>query len=77
MEADIGIEQRLLRCGDAIDGQWRLEGRATLDQTEQAPSNPGFSLMLILLALAVFVLSLGYVTPVPERARRRTERRRR
>jgi hypothetical protein len=34
VEANVGIEQRLLRCGDAIDGQWRLEGRATLDQTE-------------------------------------------
>ncbi|HYM84520.1 MAG TPA: hypothetical protein VEY67_10250, partial [Candidatus Dormibacteraeota bacterium] len=34
------------------------------------PGNPGFSLMLLLLALAGFALALGYVTPVPERARR-------
>jgi hypothetical protein len=50
---------------------------SSLDTDQQAPSSPGFSLMLILLALAAFVLSLGYVTPVPERARRRTEGRRR
>ena len=49
---------------------------STIDNSEQAPSNPGFGLMLILLALASFALSLGYVTPVPARARRRTEGRR-
>ena len=50
---------------------------STIVNPNQAPSNPGFSLMLILIALAAFALSLGYVTPVPERARRRTEGRRR
>ncbi|MCI0345696.1 MAG: DUF11 domain-containing protein, partial [Chloroflexi bacterium] len=50
---------------------------STIDNPRQTTSNPGFSLMLILLALAAFALSLGYVTPVPERARRRTEGRRR
>ena len=50
---------------------------STIDNPKQTPSNPGFSLMLILLALAAFALSLGYFTPVPERARRRTEGRRR
>jgi uncharacterized repeat protein (TIGR01451 family) len=50
----------------------------TIGSTTQAPtSNAGFSLMLVLLALAAFVLSLGYITPAPERARRRTEGRRR
>ena len=34
VEADVGIDQRLLCCGDAIDGQWCLEWRTTLDQTE-------------------------------------------
>ena len=34
MEADVGIDQRLLCCGDAIDGQRRLDGRATLDQAQ-------------------------------------------
>jgi len=34
-------------------------------------SNPGFALMLILFAIAGFVLAIGFVTPVPERARRR------
>lgn len=38
-------------------------------------SNPGFSLMLVLLALAGFVLTLGFITPVPERVRRRNRRR--
>jgi uncharacterized repeat protein (TIGR01451 family)/fimbrial isopeptide formation D2 family protein len=37
----------------------------------QAPSNPGFSLMLVLLGLAGLVLVVGFVTPVPERVRRR------
>ncbi len=37
----------------------------------QQPANPGFSLMLLLLGLAGFALALGFVTPVPERARRR------
>ena len=42
--------------------------------TSQAPSNPGFSLMLVLLGLAGFALALGFVTPVPERVRRRDRR---
>jgi uncharacterized repeat protein (TIGR01451 family) len=33
--------------------------------------NPGFSLMLLLLALGGFVLVVGFITPVPERVRRR------
>jgi uncharacterized repeat protein (TIGR01451 family)/fimbrial isopeptide formation D2 family protein len=39
--------------------------------SRQQPANPGFSLMLLLLGLAGFALALGFVTPVPERARRR------
>ena len=35
------------------------------------PSNPGFSLMLVLLAIAAFALAIGFITPVPERVRRR------
>jgi fimbrial isopeptide formation D2 family protein/uncharacterized repeat protein (TIGR01451 family) len=46
----------------------------TVFDTPQAPSNPGFSLMLILLGLAGFALALGFVTPVPERIRRRDRR---
>jgi uncharacterized repeat protein (TIGR01451 family) len=34
-------------------------------------SNPGFALMLILLGVAVVTLGIGFVTPVPARARRR------
>jgi hypothetical protein len=38
---------------------------------EMTPSNPGFTLMLVLLGLAGLVLSIGFVTPTPERVRRR------
>ncbi|HEX5015488.1 MAG TPA: DUF11 domain-containing protein [Candidatus Limnocylindrales bacterium] len=34
-------------------------------------SNPGFALMLILLAIAGLALSIGFITPVPEQVRRR------
>ncbi len=44
------------------------------DLAQQAPSNPGFGLMLALLGLAGFVLAIGYMTPVPARARRRNRR---
>ncbi|MFL5725157.1 MAG: isopeptide-forming domain-containing fimbrial protein [Chloroflexota bacterium] len=36
-----------------------------------APANPGFTLMLILLAVAGFALAIGFITPVPEHVRRR------
>ena len=35
MEADVGIDQRLLCCCDAIDGQRSLDGRAALDQAQR------------------------------------------
>jgi uncharacterized repeat protein (TIGR01451 family) len=38
---------------------------------ESAPSNPGFALMLILLGVAGLALGIGFVTPTPERVRRR------
>jgi uncharacterized repeat protein (TIGR01451 family) len=38
---------------------------------ETGTSNPGFTLMLILLGLAGLALGVGFVTPVPERVRRR------
>lgn len=41
----------------------------------QGESNPGFSLMLILLALAAVVLTVGFVTPVPSSVRERSRRR--
>ncbi len=44
------------------------------DLAQQAPSNPGFGLMLALLGLAGFVLAIGYMTPVPAQARRRNRR---
>jgi len=34
-------------------------------------SNPGFALMLILLAVAGMALAIGFITPVPEHVRRR------
>jgi fimbrial isopeptide formation D2 family protein len=48
----------------------------TIDSGDQAPSNPGFGLMLALLVLAGFGLVLGYLTPTPARARREEVRRR-
>jgi len=38
---------------------------------ESAPSNPGFALMLTLLGMAGLALGIGFVTPTPERVRRR------
>ena len=40
----------------------------------QAPSNPGFALMLVLLAMGAFVLAIGFVTPVPAHMRARNRR---
>jgi uncharacterized repeat protein (TIGR01451 family) len=40
----------------------------------QTPSSAGFGLMLALLGLAGFVLAIGFLTPVPARARRRNRR---
>jgi uncharacterized repeat protein (TIGR01451 family) len=42
--------------------------------TGGSQGNPGFSLMLILLAMGGFVLAVGFITPVPERVRRRDRR---
>jgi uncharacterized repeat protein (TIGR01451 family) len=39
--------------------------------TPQAAGSPGFTLMLVLLFLAGLALSVGFITPVPERVRRR------
>jgi hypothetical protein len=38
---------------------------------EAAPSNPGLALMLVLLAIAGLTLGIGFITPAPERVRRR------
>jgi uncharacterized repeat protein (TIGR01451 family) len=38
---------------------------------ETSTSNPGFALMLILLGVAGLTLGIGFVTPTPERVRRR------
>ena len=46
----------------------------TFAPATQAPGNPGFALMLVLLGLAGFALAMGFVTPVPERVRRRDRR---
>jgi uncharacterized repeat protein (TIGR01451 family) len=53
--------------------------RVTLPPTDtiggaQESSNPGFSLMLILLALAATVIVVGFVTPVPASVRERDRR---
>jgi uncharacterized repeat protein (TIGR01451 family) len=41
---------------------------------ETSTSNPGFALMLILLGVAGLALGVGFITPVPERVRRRDRR---
>jgi uncharacterized repeat protein (TIGR01451 family) len=41
---------------------------------ETGTSNPGFALMLILLGVAGLALGIGFITPVPERVRRRDRR---
>jgi uncharacterized repeat protein (TIGR01451 family) len=41
---------------------------------ETGTSNSGFTLMLILLGLAGLAISIGFVTPAPERVRRRDRR---
>jgi uncharacterized repeat protein (TIGR01451 family) len=41
---------------------------------QNGASNPGFALMLILLAVAGLTLGIGFITPVPARARRRDRR---
>jgi uncharacterized repeat protein (TIGR01451 family) len=46
----------------------------TLDTDTPASSNPGFALMLVLLALAAVILVLGFVTPVPASVRERSRR---
>jgi fimbrial isopeptide formation D2 family protein/uncharacterized repeat protein (TIGR01451 family) len=43
--------------------------------SEPAQSNPGFTMMLVLLALAGIVLAIGFVTPVPASVRERERRR--
>lgn len=54
--------------------------RVTLPPTDmlpthpQAPTNPGFALMVALLAIAAVVLVLGFATPVPTSARNRARR---
>jgi uncharacterized repeat protein (TIGR01451 family)/fimbrial isopeptide formation D2 family protein len=46
----------------------------TLATDTPASSNPGFALMLVLLALAAVILVLGFVTPVPASVRERSRR---
>ena len=44
------------------------------DTVLQTPSNPGYGLMLTLLALAGLTLAVGVLTPAPARARRSRSR---
>jgi len=48
----------------------------SIDNGDQAPSSPGFGLMLALLVLAGVGLVAGYLTPTPGRTRREVVRRR-
>jgi len=45
-----------------------------LNTVPQAPTDPGFALMIALLAIAAVVLTVGFVTPVPASVRERTRR---
>lgn len=47
----------------------------TISSSDQAPSNPGFGLMLTLLVLAGIGLVAGYLAPTPGRLRRERARR--
>jgi hypothetical protein len=51
-----------------------LPPTSTIENPSQGTSNPGFSLMLALLGLAGFTLAVGFITPVPERIRRKDRR---
>jgi uncharacterized repeat protein (TIGR01451 family)/fimbrial isopeptide formation D2 family protein len=46
-----------------------LPPTSTIDNPAQGASNPGFSLMLVLLGLAGLTLAVGFITPVPVRVR--------
>lgn len=46
----------------------------TLDSETPAPSDPGFTLMLYLLALSIVALVVTLVTPVPASVRERSRR---
>jgi uncharacterized repeat protein (TIGR01451 family) len=48
----------------------------TINNDGQAPSNPGYALMLSLLVLAGIALAVGYLTPTPGRLHRERVRRR-
>jgi hypothetical protein len=53
--------------------------RITLPPTDTLDSKPqggsmGFSLMLVLLGIAGFVLAVGFITPAPARVHRRSRR---
>jgi len=41
---------------------------------QTSTGNPGFALMLILVGMAGLALGIGFITPVPERVRRRDQR---
>jgi uncharacterized repeat protein (TIGR01451 family) len=51
-----------------------LPPTSTIDDPAQGASNPGFSLMLVLLGLAGLTLAVGFITPVPVRVRHQGRR---
>ena len=65
-------DRRRTRSKDGtVDRQAMRFAPASSIQFAATPSNPGFALMLILIGLAGLTLAIGFVTPVPERVRRR------
>jgi uncharacterized repeat protein (TIGR01451 family)/fimbrial isopeptide formation D2 family protein len=69
--AEVGVQQVFEETSPPT-----LPPTDTIDHGDQAPSNPGFGLMLALLVLAGVGLVAGYLTPTPGRTRRQEVRRR-
>jgi fimbrial isopeptide formation D2 family protein/uncharacterized repeat protein (TIGR01451 family) len=69
-DANVGVQEVLEETSPPT-----LPPTDTIDTGDQAPSNPGFGLMLVLLVLAGIGLAMGYLTPTPGRTRREEVRR--
>jgi Domain of unknown function DUF11 len=73
--AEVGVQQVFEETSPPTSPP-TLPPTDTIDHGDQAPSNPGFGLMLALLVLAGVGLVAGYLTPTPGRTRRQEVRRR-
>jgi hypothetical protein len=73
-DADSEVFVPTIPAGATATPRITLPPTDTFTSHTPAPSNPGFALMLALLALAAVVLVIGFVTPVPVSARERSRR---